>query len=52
MRYLIETDLTRKEAVMSIPRHIKEYLDSTHVSYRHAIHSPAYTAQETAHERT
>lgn len=34
---------------MSIPRHIKEYLDSTHVSYRHAIHSPAFTAQEIAH---
>lgn len=34
---------------MSIPRHIKEYLDSAHVSYRHGIHSPAYTAQEIAH---
>ena len=34
---------------MSIPRHIKEYLDSTHVSYRHSIHSPAFTAQEIAH---
>jgi len=34
---------------MSIPRHIKEYLDSTHVSYRHSIHSLAYTAQEIAH---
>ena len=33
---------------MSIPRHIKEYLDSTHVPYRHLIHYPAYTAQETA----
>ena len=34
---------------MSIPRHIKEFLDTAHVSYRHAIHSPAYTAQEIAH---
>jgi len=36
---------------MSIPRHIREYLDSAHVSYRHSIHSPAYTAQEIAHEQ-
>jgi Ala-tRNA(Pro) deacylase len=34
---------------MSIPRHIKEFLDSKHVPYRHCIHSLAYTAQETAH---
>ena len=36
---------------MSIPRHIKEYLDSAQVNYRHSIHSPAYTAQEIAHEQ-
>jgi Ala-tRNA(Pro) deacylase len=34
---------------MSIPRHIKEYLDSSQVPYRHSIHTPAFTAQEIAH---
>lgn len=34
---------------MSIPKHITEFLDSKGVRYRHSTHSPAFTAQETAH---
>lgn len=34
---------------MSIPRHIKEFLDSRNVRYKHCTHSPVYTAQEIAH---
>ena len=33
---------------MSIPKRIKEYLDSHNVYYQSCTHSPAYTAQEEA----
>ncbi len=34
---------------MSIPRHIREFLDSQHIWYQHCTHSLAYTAQGIAH---
>ncbi len=34
---------------MSIPRHIREFLESQHIWYQYCTHSMAYTAQGIAH---
>jgi Ala-tRNA(Pro) deacylase len=34
---------------VSVPKRIKEYLDSHNIRYQHCTHSPAYTAQGVAH---
>jgi len=34
---------------MSIPKQIRDFLDSNKVQYQYCIHSPAYTAQGLAH---
>jgi Ala-tRNA(Pro) deacylase len=37
-----------KEALMSVAKRLKEYLEQNHVTYSHCTHRMAYTAQEVA----
>jgi len=43
-----ESQPASKEALMSVAKRLKEYLEQNHVPYSHCTHRMAYTAQEVA----